>query len=156
MISILRNYFDLRPFEALRDSEFEPEEYRLLAKSDVENHAEPSEKSTHGITPKKRARPKGVEKGELLRLFCLYCALVTGIITQPYFSTYQQTGSWEIKQSVLANLLFSCVIGMILLPTIYRRSFHNGEPVILTYCTVYSMGIGWQGLFSVITKIKAS
>jgi hypothetical protein len=81
-----------------------------------------------------------------------YFALVFGIMAQPYVQAFQTTGEWN-SVGWLRRVVPALIIGLILLPGAYRRSFDPNTPGFVQWCTIFVAGMGWQSLL--LTAVKA-
>jgi hypothetical protein len=81
-----------------------------------------------------------------------YVALVLGIILQPYVQIFQATGEWHAI-GWLGRIIPALVIGLVILPAAYRRSFDSTTPGFVQWCTIFVAGMGWQSLL--VTAVKA-
>jgi len=82
-----------------------------------------------------------------------YIALTIGVLVQPYFQSYQATGTWQWA-GFISRIPFSLATGLIILPAAYRRSFDPGTPGAVQFSTILIAGMGWQSL--VPTALKAA
>jgi hypothetical protein len=92
------------------------------------------------------------EKTSLPPVLPQYIALVLGILIQPFFVSYQQSGAWQFD-GFWGRLLFSVIAGIAVLPGAYKKSFDPEKPVLVQLCLLFVAGMGWQSLLS--TAIKA-
>lgn len=89
-----------------------------------------------------------------LTVFPQYAALVLGVLIQPYFEKYRSTGSWALSQdAALGWLAFAVIAGLIIFPSVYRRSFDAGQPRFVQFCVIFSGGMGWKALLDTALKV---
>jgi hypothetical protein len=92
-----------------------------------------------------------------LTVFPQYVALVLGIIIQPYFEHYRQTGSWAFSASAAGGwLLFAVIAGLIVFPSVYRKSFDPDQPRFVQFCAIFAGGMGWKALLDTALKVGQS
>lgn len=76
-----------------------------------------------------------------------YIAVVLGILIQPFFSSYQESGDWGFE-GILARLLFALIAGIVILPGVYKNSFDPEKPIFIQLCLLFVAGMGWESLLS--------
>ena len=74
-----------------------------------------------------------------------YVALVLGVLIQPFFAAYQQTGAWDFV-GVGGRLLFAAIVGVVILPGVYRNSFDPEKPMLIQLGLLFVAGMGWESL----------
>jgi hypothetical protein len=85
--------------------------------------------------------------GDSLTVYPQYFALVGGIIAQPYFEQYQQTKSWALDLGAAGGwIAFAVIVGLLVFPSVYRRSFDAGQPKFVQFCAIFASGMGWKTL----------
>lgn len=72
-----------------------------------------------------------------------YVSLVLGILAAPLVSQYQTTGEWVIKEFI-GKLPFSIIIGVMIFPSVYKRSIDPSSPIFVQCCLIFTAGMGWQ------------
>jgi len=85
--------------------------------------------------------------------FPQYLALVTGILIQPFFTSYQQTGTWNFV-GVTGRILFAVIVGVAIFPAVYRRAFDPAKPLFVQLCAIFAVGMGWESILR--TTLKAT
>jgi len=94
----------------------------------------------------------GVEK--LPPAWPQYIALVLGILVQPYFASYQVTGTWAWS-GLIGRLLFSAICGFAVLPGVYKSAFDPDKPIVVQLCLLFVAGLGWESLLAAATTALA-
>lgn len=82
-----------------------------------------------------------------LHWFPQYVALALGILLQPFFAAYQQTGQWAFG-AVWGRLLFASIVGIVVFPVVYKNSFDPAKPIFVQFCIIFTAGMGWETLFA--------
>jgi hypothetical protein len=83
-----------------------------------------------------------------------YLAVSAGVIIEPFLRRYIDKGSWEVDvETFLGRALFGLIIGIVILPSIYKSTFDPKQPIIIQLFALFPLGIGWQSLFTSATKI---
>src|SRR5262245_13492299 len=83
-----------------------------------------------------------------------YIVVSLGIIVEPLLRDYIASGSWHIDWSaLLGRVIFGLIIGIILLPAVYKSAFDPQRPVLVQLAALFPLGIGWQSLFVSATKL---
>jgi len=82
-----------------------------------------------------------------------YVALVIGVLVQPFFSAYQQTGQWNFA-GVPGRLLFAVFAGVAIFPGVYKHAFDPQKPLFVQLCAIFAAGMGWESLLK--TAVTAS
>jgi hypothetical protein len=80
-----------------------------------------------------------------------YIALVAGIIAQPPFEKFRNTHQWDLS-SVPSWIPFALIVGILVLPAIYKNAFDPTKPIFVQLCTIFASGIGWQALLQTVVK----
>lgn len=87
-------------------------------------------------------------------VFPQYLVVSAGVVLEPLLRSYVQTGEWNFDSSVFGGrLLFGLIIGIIILPGIYKSSFDPRKPILIQLAALFPLGIGWQSLFTTATQI---
>ena len=50
-------------------------------------------------------------------------------------------------------MIFGLIVGIILLPAVYKSAFDPQKPVLVQLAALFPLGIGWQSLFVSATKL---
>jgi hypothetical protein len=84
-----------------------------------------------------------------------YCVVCAGIIIEPALRNYVSTGEFIFGgyNAILARVLFGLIIGVVILPGIYKSSFDPQKPILIQLAALFPMGLGWQSLFTAASKI---
>ncbi len=144
MVNTLLYYFDLR-YPELGNADVEslsqPTDFQLLA-ADIDKNTS------------NQISSNAVKISFFSRVIVQFISLVLGIVTQPFLISYQRSGSfWSNGNLSIHWLIFSVLVGMALFPLAYRRAMKSKDPDFVIICTIFSMGLGWQCLFSAIVKV---
>lgn len=98
--------------------------------------------------------PKGDKKPPHAAVFPQYLAVAVGVIIEPLLRKYVETGTWQVDWSAVGGrVIFGLIIAMIILPGIYKSVFDPEKPVIIQLLALLPFGIGWQTVFTSLTKI---
>ena len=82
-----------------------------------------------------------------------YLALCLGVMIEPYINSYVATGAFNWGWSAAATrAVFALLIGIVILPGVYRSSFDTKRPSLIQLAALVPMGMGWQTLFAAATK----
>jgi hypothetical protein len=95
---------------------------------------------------KAMAQAKG-QPGPSLPVIPQYLALVLGIAVQPYLSAYQKSHVWDLG-GWQGWLVFAFLVGLVVFPAVYKKTFDPQSPLFLQFCAIFSAGMGWQSLFA--------
>jgi len=77
-----------------------------------------------------------------------YIALVLGIVADPFIKSYIATKSFGMDLGAIGPLLaFSIVMGIMILPGVYKNSFAPDKPILVQLAAIFTAGVGWQTLF---------
>jgi hypothetical protein len=80
-------------------------------------------------------------------VFPQYCAVVLGVVVQPYLQQYMKIGHWSLTvPDVVGRLVFGAIIGLLAFPAVYKNAFDPDKPLIVQLCAIFAAGIGWQSL----------
>lgn len=96
---------------------------------------------------------KGRKRGRTRNWFPQYVALVLGVLIQPFFSVYQQSGQWNLA-GVGGRLLFAVLAGIAIFPAVYKNAFDPEKPLFVQLCAIFAAGMGWESLLK--TAISAT
>ncbi len=97
------------------------------------------------------AADRGTRAKKLPSIWPQYVALALGILIQPFFMAYQQTGAWNFE-GFLGRILFALICGVVILPAVYKNAFDVSKPMILQLATLFVSGMGWQSLLGAALK----
>lgn len=83
-----------------------------------------------------------------------YFAASSGVIVEPLLRHYLNSGSWAFDWATFGGrVIFGLIVGVIILPGIYKSSFDPTRPVFVQLAALFPLGIGWQSIFASATKI---
>ncbi len=83
-----------------------------------------------------------------------YLIVSAGVVIEPFLRIYVQSGTWGIDSSIVfGRIIFGLIMGIILLPPAYKATFDTEKPIFVQLAALLPIGIGWQSLFSALTKI---
>jgi hypothetical protein len=83
-----------------------------------------------------------------------YLVVSAGVIVEPLLRQYLATNAWQLDWSfLLGRSIFGLIVGIILLPGIYRSAFDPQKPLLVQLAALFPLGIGWQSLFTSATKL---
>jgi hypothetical protein len=83
-----------------------------------------------------------------------YIVASAGVVIEPLLRTYIQSGTWHYEFSaLLGRIFFGLIVGIIILPSIYKSAFDPEKPILVQLAALFPLGIGWQSLFTSATKI---
>ena len=74
-----------------------------------------------------------------------YVVLVLGVLIQPFLAAYQQTRAWNFT-GLAGRLLFAVIVGIVILPGVYKNSFDPEKPLFIQLCLLFVAGMGWESL----------
>lgn len=100
-----------------------------------------------------RDHPAGqAGEGSKIPVIAQYGATALGVVADPYLHNYMSTGSFAVTWHALwLRVIFGLLIGIALLPAIYRASFDD-RPTLVQLAALFVSGLGWQSLFSAAVK----
>ena len=82
-----------------------------------------------------------------------YVALVLGILADPFIKSYIATKSFSMDLGAVGPLLaFSIIMGILILPGVYKNSFAPDKPILVQLAAIFTAGVGWQTLFEAAAK----
>lgn len=85
-----------------------------------------------------------------------YLVVSAGVVVEPLLRHYIESGAWQYQMSALiGRVIFGLIIGIILLPAVYKSVFDPQKPVLVQLAALFPMGIGWQSLFTSVTNLAA-
>jgi hypothetical protein len=80
-----------------------------------------------------------------LPVFPQYLVVSAGVFVEPLLRKYVEAGAWQFEWSgLVGRAVFGLVIGIILLPAVYKRTFDPQRPLPVQLATLFTLGIGWQ------------
>ncbi|RTL34649.1 MAG: hypothetical protein EKK53_25630 [Burkholderiales bacterium] len=83
-----------------------------------------------------------------------YLAVSAGVVAEPFLRKYVEVGAWSLDWSSLGGrVAFGLLVGIVLLPAVYKSSFDAKKPLLVQLAALFPVGIGWQTLFASATKI---
>jgi len=98
----------------------------------------------------KRAKAVGddaVPGGPSVPAWLQYLALVLGIVIQPSFAAYQQNHQWSMPLGP-GFILFSVIVGLVIFPAVYKKTFDDTDPKLVSIAPIFTAGLGWQSLLT--------
>jgi hypothetical protein len=81
-----------------------------------------------------------------------YLTLVLGIVVQPFFAAYQQSGQWNFN-GITGRVLFAAIVGLVVFPAVYKRAFDPDKPLFVQLCAIFAVGMGWESLLRTALKV---
>lgn len=85
-----------------------------------------------------------------------YLAVSAGVIVEPFLRQYIDINEWNFDFSTFwGRLVFGLIVGIVILPGIYKSSFDPKKPMLIQLAALFPLGIGWQSLFTSATKAVA-
>lgn len=83
-----------------------------------------------------------------------YFVVCAGVIIEPLLRAYMATDQWPaVDSALLGRIVFGLIVGIIILPSIYKSAFDPEKPILIQLAALFPLGIGWQSLFTSATKI---
>ncbi|NVJ98786.1 MAG: hypothetical protein HWE25_11570 [Alphaproteobacteria bacterium] len=79
-----------------------------------------------------------------------YLAFSVGILAEPFFTLVGANHAPAEASTIVSRLLFAMVIGLLLLPNVYKAIFNPAKAVGLQMLILCLLGLGWQSLFKVV------
>lgn len=76
-----------------------------------------------------------------------YIAFGIGVLIEPLLSYYGHYNDMPDMSILGARLVFAMVIGLLLMPNIYKATFNPAKPISLQMLALVLLGLGWQTLF---------
>lgn len=105
------------------------------------------------LQSRRRSLTIGVAGQERLSVFPQYIAASLGVIAEPYLSAYANTGSFSFDtEGFVSRIIFGLIIGLVILPAVYRAAFDDEKPRLVQFATLFVSGLGWQSLFAAALK----
>ena len=87
-------------------------------------------------------------------VFPQYLVVSAGVFVEPVLRKYINSGAWQFEWSdLLGRAVFGLIVGIILLPAVYKSTFDAEKPIFVQLAALFPLGIGWQSLFTSATKI---
>jgi hypothetical protein len=93
-------------------------------------------------------RPTAMSEAPGLQWIPQYCALLAGVLIQPYFAQYQSTHHWDLN-GLPGWIVASLVISVIVFPAVYRGAFDPTKPWLIQIAPIFAGGLGWNSLFAI-------
>ena len=82
-----------------------------------------------------------------------YLAVSAGVVVEPFLRSYIDNGDWRFEfQAFWGRVVFALIIGIVILPSIYKSTFDPKQPILLQLAALFPIGIGWQSLFASAAK----
>jgi hypothetical protein len=82
-----------------------------------------------------------------------YLVICLGVVAEPYLRGYIASGTWHFEWSAFwGRVVFGLLIGIVILPAVYKSAFDPSKPVLVQLAALFPMGIGWQSLVSTAAK----
>jgi hypothetical protein len=145
---------DLRPhdvaslehgLETMQSGGAAPRFRRILVTDGSETHAAPVASPMPG---------QGDSRPRHAPVIPQYLAVSAGVFVEHLLRKYIDTGVWQLEWSaLLGRMVFGLIIGIIILPAVYKSSFDPQKPVLVQLAALFPLGIGWQSLFTTATKL---
>lgn len=83
-----------------------------------------------------------------------YLVVSAGVIIEPLLRGYLATDQWPaLDGALIGRVVFGLVIGIIILPGVYKAAFDPQKPILIQLAALFPLGIGWQSLFTSATTI---
>lgn len=95
---------------------------------------------------------RGVGRPGALHWLPQYLTLVLGIVVQPFFAAYQQTGQWNFN-GITGRVLFASIVGVVVFPAVYKKAFDPDKPLFVQLCAIFAVGMGWESLLRTALKV---
>ncbi|PSK94169.1 hypothetical protein [Taibaiella chishuiensis] len=89
-----------------------------------------------------------VNDGRKFPVIPQYIALLIGILAQPIFQSYKETGEWHLSAN-WGWFVGSMIVSLMAFPAIYKNSFDANKPLFVQLCVIFTAGIGWQNITTV-------
>ena len=132
-MSALIEYFDLQSDQKKKQKELN----ELTLKSFDDGKSPPATPATPSFAP----------------VIPQYVALVLGILADPFIKSYIATKSFSMDLGAVGPLLaFSIIMGIMILPGVYKNSFAPDKPILIQLAAIFTAGVGWQTLFEAAAK----
>lgn len=85
-----------------------------------------------------------------------YIAVSAGVVIEPLLRGYIESGIWGFDfETFWGRLVFGLIIGVVILPGIYKSTFDPKQPILIQLAALFPLGIGWQSLFTSATRAVA-
>jgi hypothetical protein len=105
------------------------------------------------VDTKSPGAPEATTAPQFAPVWPQYIALVLGIVADPFIKNYIATKSFGMDLGALGPLLaFSIVMGIMILPGVYKNSFAPDKPILVQLAAIFTAGVGWQTLFEAAAK----
>lgn len=103
------------------------------------------------LGPSDQRRVATAGMGKTLHWLPQYLALILGILIQPFFASFQDTGTWSFE-GITARVLFSLIVGLVIFPGVYRSSIDPEKPILVQFGVIFTAGLGWETLLAAATQ----
>ncbi len=75
-----------------------------------------------------------------------YLAFSAGVIIEPLLSQYIASNAWPSLDDIWGRIVFGLLMGLVLLPGVYKATFSPEKPVSIQVLALIQIGLGWQTL----------
>lgn len=82
-----------------------------------------------------------------------YLAFSAGVIIEPLLSQYIASNAWPNLDDIWGRVVFGLLMGLVLLPGVYKATFSPEKPVSIQVLALIQIGLGWQTLLEAGIKI---
>ncbi len=89
--------------------------------------------------------------GTTLHWIPQWIALFAGILVQPFFDNYRQTGEWSLD-GFSGWCFFALIVAFMVFPSVYKNAFDPEKPVVVQVAPIFTAGMGWESLFEAAKK----
>jgi hypothetical protein len=80
-----------------------------------------------------------------------YLMAVIGVLIEPYLREYIASGQWKFS-GFWGRTAFALIIGLLILPALYRGTFDPDKPQWLQVLALLPMAMGWRTLVDLGAK----
>lgn len=85
-----------------------------------------------------------------------YIAFSAGVIIEPLLSHYTALNAWPSVGDIWGRIVFGLLMGLVLLPGVYKATFSPEKPVSIQVLALVQIGLGWQTLLEAGIEIASS